>query len=267
VSLALGDLLEVLRVVVDVLLVFLLVFSILRLLKTTGALNLAYGLGLILLVYFAAYAFNLSALLLMLSRVGRILVFALVVIFAPEIRRWLSRVGQGGVLHWLIPGRPEPLEQIVPAVRQMAKKRIGALIALSRSGDTTPLMERGQPIDGLVSTNLLLTIFSPYTALHDGAVVIREDRIVAAGCMLPLSRTAAPQDGKPLALGTRHLAGLGASEQTDAVVIIVSEERGSISLAEAGMLEEVTAEKLPTRLQEMLMESPQHTHRNEEPRT
>jgi diadenylate cyclase len=165
-------------------------------------------------------------------------VIALLIVFQPELRRALEFLGRGGI----ILGKPikevldqetrELIDEITSAVQLMAKNKIGALIVLEMETGTGEFIETGTIIDGKVTSQLLTTIFAPNTALHDGAVIIRDKRIASAGCLLPLTEN--PNLSKEL--GTRHRAGLGISEVSDALVIIVSEETGIISMANGGRL-------------------------------
>ena len=162
-------------------------------------------------------------------------VLVLLVLFQPEVRRGLGQVRRllPGVLG---SGRQEAghvIDDLVEAVHSLAAKRVGALIVLERSAGLGHYAELGVPLDALVSSDLLESLFHPYSPLHDGAVVVQGVRVVAAGCFLPLSRN--PELGRKL--GTRHRAALGLSEETDAVVLVVSEESGRISLAVAGQME------------------------------
>ena len=159
----------------------------------------------------------------------------LLVLFQPEVRRGLGQVSR--LLHGVLgSGRQEAghvIDDLVEAVHSLAAKRVGALIVLERSAGLGHYAELGVPLDALVSSDLLESLFHPYSPLHDGAVVVQGVRVVAAGCFLPLSRN--PELGRKL--GTRHRAALGLSEETDAVVLVVSEESGRISLAVAGQME------------------------------
>jgi diadenylate cyclase len=164
-------------------------------------------------------------------------VIALVVLFQPELRRTLARMGQGGLVQTLFGGggeeRAQVVDEIVNAAESLATRRIGALIVLERSTGLRQYAELGVQLDALVSADLLISVFLPYSPLHDGALFVHGNRVVAAGCFLPLSRNT--QVGR--ALGTRHRAALGISEETDAVGIVVSEETGRIAVAVEGQIE------------------------------
>lgn len=162
-------------------------------------------------------------------------VLVLLVLFQPEVRRGLGQVSR--LLHGVLgSGRQEAghvIDDLVEAIHSLAAKRVGALIVLERSAGLGHYAELGVPLDALVSSDLLESLFHPYSPLHDGAIVVQGVRVVAAGCFLPLSRN--PELGRKL--GTRHRAALGLSEETDAVVLVVSEESGRISLAVGGRME------------------------------
>ncbi len=163
-------------------------------------------------------------------------VLVLIVLFQPELRRALAQVGHSRFLGVLGSSRREQshvIDDVVEAADSLAGKRIGALIVLEQTTGLRQYAELGVPLDALVSSDLLETLFHPYSPLHDGAVLIHGTRVVAAGCFLPLSRN--PELGRKL--GSRHRAALGLSEETDAVVLVVSEETGRTSLAVGGQME------------------------------
>jgi diadenylate cyclase len=172
---------------------------------------------------------------------------ALVIIVQPELRRALVRLGQTRFLGFMFKGETEDVvDDIVKATFRMARRKIGALIAIEREIGLKNYIERGTQIDALVSSQLLATIFFPGSELHDGAVVIRNNRVAAAGCLFPLSDN--PDLGQMF--GTRHRAGLGLTEETDSVVVIVSEETGTVSFAHDGQLERPLN---PDQLREVLL--------------
>jgi uncharacterized protein (TIGR00159 family) len=156
--------------------------------------------------------------------------FSLVVIFQPEIRKALSKLGQATKLTSSKPLEERVVERLVRACAFMSERQIGALIVIERNQDLETLLEGCVTIDAVVSVELLITLFDPLTPLHDGAVVIRGDRIAYASCVLPLSKSSEI----PKKYGTRHRAGLGISEESDAIAVMVSEETGEISVAVGG---------------------------------
>jgi diadenylate cyclase len=158
---------------------------------------------------------------------------ALLVVFAPELRAALAHLGQARFARLFRQmEQREVAEEIVEAVERLSRSGIGAIIAIEREVPLDVWAESGSPIEAKVSSDLLATIFTPYSPLHDGAVIIRGDTIIAAGCILPLSQKALSDR----ALGTRHRATLGLSDESDALVIVVSEERSTVSIAERGRL-------------------------------
>jgi diadenylate cyclase len=177
------------------------------------------------------YVFNLDTLNWLLSRITVYLVVALLVIFQPEIRRALAELGRQHVFATPRVDR-EVIECIARAAGSLAEKKVGALIAMERETSTKPIQETGTAMDSLVSEELLTSIFFPYSPLHDGGVIIRKDRILAAGCLFPLSQRVELSR----TLGTRHRAAVGLTEEADAIAVIVSEETGAISVAYKGRL-------------------------------
>jgi diadenylate cyclase len=171
------------------------------------------------------------------------------IIFQPELRRIFTRLGQGDWLRLHPRERTRHLEAVLNAAEILAAKRCGALIVFSRNIGLNTIVETGTRLNAELSSSLLLTLFAPNTPLHDGAVIIREDRVVAAGCFLPLSE----QPDLRLSFGTRHRAALGLVEETDALVLVVSEESGSLSLAhDANLLYDLSLEEVGRRLKRLL---------------
>jgi len=198
---------------------------------TRGAPMMA-GLIMIFIILSAATRFfRLEALTWLLERLLVYLAVALLVIFQPEIRHALAEIGKqhffGGLSRV-----PSLVDQIVQTVNLLANRRIGALIAIEQSIGTRPIQETGVKMDSMVTPELLASIFYPHTPLHDGGVIISDDRIVAARCTFPLSQ----QPGLSLEVGTRHRAAAGMSDETDAIVVVVSEESGFISVGHKGQL-------------------------------
>jgi diadenylate cyclase len=222
--------------VVDILLVATILYAVLQLIKGTQAIQLLQGV--IIFVFLSALLssmFRLTAFGYLLNNAIPSLLVAIPVIFQPELRRALERLGRAGN----IIDRPtreaaanRAISHVARACRLLSEARHGAIIVLERNSGLQAYVDTGVLINAQVSTDLLLTIFYPNTALHDGAVIISEDRIVAAAAVLPLSGT---RSGDPH-LGTRHRAALGLSEQTDALAVIVSEQTGIISLAHNGRM-------------------------------
>lgn len=223
---------------VDILIVAYLLYRLLLLLRQTGALQLAQGIVILVVATQVSEYLNLGTthLVLQTAQVG--LLVALPVIFQPELRRALVEIGRGRFFTEAplaqLPGetRDRVLREVVSAVERLARARRGAIIAMEREADLQGYAETGVRMEARVSAELLESIFLPGTPLHDGAVIIRGERVLAAATFLPL----ADPRGLPVELGSRHRAGLGLSAETDALVIIVSEEKGVVSVALQGRL-------------------------------
>lgn len=234
----------------DILLVAAIFFIILYLVRGTRAVPLLRGI--ILLIIFLALlgsTFRLRAFGWLLQQALPALLVAIPVIFQPELRRALERLGRAGSLVGRPTGQRAALEQsiaaVVEACRVLSGRRLGALIVLERETGLQEYMETGVALDALASSELLTTLFDPHTALHDGAAILRNGRVLAAACVLPLS-TAFLDDRR---LGLRHRAALGITEETDAIAVVVSEERGAISVAHNGR---IIRDLEPERLERVL---------------
>ncbi|GAC1438002.1 MAG: diadenylate cyclase CdaA [Thermoanaerobaculia bacterium] len=217
----------------DVVLVALIIYGILKLIRGTRAMQISIGLMVLASTFFVARAFQLIALEAVSREILFYLPFAIIVLFQQEIRRALARMGgnpflamfrrhNGGV----------PFDEILDACDHLASKSIGALIAIEGAQTLRTYEEMARPLDALVSADLIVAIFTPGGPLHDGAVLIRGNRAIAAGAFLPLTTAADPTLGH----GTRHRAALGLSEESDAFLIVMSEENGSIAAASEGKL-------------------------------
>lgn len=199
----------------------------------TTASRMLMGLIFILILSIAVQALNMSGMIWLVDQIRTVWVIAFVIIFQPELRRLLLFFGQSGFLRNIIKlGIPEYIEEIIKACELLAKRRNGAIIAIERSTGLRNIVETGLHLEANISQQLLLSIFNPRSPLHDGAVIIENDQIAAAKCLLPLS----PNPYLETSVGTRHRAGVGLSEQSDAIVIIISEETGKISVAFKGVL-------------------------------
>lgn len=230
---------------IDVLVVAIIIYSILTLIRGSRAMQISIGLALLGSTYFIARAFDLPALEAISRQILFYLPFAVIVLFQQEIRRGLARVG-GNPLAALFRrrGGRVPHEVILAACDVLSAKRIGALIAIEGSQTIRMYEEGGKPIDAVATTELLISIFFPGGPLHDGAVIVRGNRIAAAGVFLPLAAATDPA----MRHGTRHRAALGLSEDSDALVIVVSEENGSIAAASEGALHENLDRPMLTQL-------------------
>ena len=226
-----------LRDAVDILVVAVVLYRVFVMFKETRAVQMLLGLGGLMVASFVARRFELFSTSWLLENFWSFWVLALIVLFQPELRRALAQLGQSrffqGVALVAREQRSHLFDDLVKAADALAAKRIGALVVLERSTGLRNYAELGVPLDALVSADLLVSLFLPYSPLHDGAVFIRGNRVAAAGCFLPLSRNTQ----LARAMGTRHRAALGLAEETDAVVLVVSEETGRISLAVGGNME------------------------------
>jgi len=221
------------NVLADVAITALLIYWLFSLIRGTRAVRLVVGVCLLLLVYGAAVTFDLRLLKVILQTSAYVGLFALVVVFQPELRRALDRIGRLGSLGWLMSPAEQSIAahvatEVASAAERLSHEGHGALVVLERETGLQEIAETGVMLHADVSADLLVTLFSPRTPLHDGAVVIRGDRILAAGALLPSAETTIPLER----FGTRHKAALGMTEQTDAIVVVVSEESGQISLVE-----------------------------------
>jgi len=216
----------------DVFLIWLLIFSVLMLLRGTTAMAVVRGATILLIgAFILGRIFDLRVLNFLLENSFLGLLIALPVIFQQEIRRALERLGRAGARAFGHLDYDETLETISEAALDMSRRKVGALIVLERETGLSEYTERGIPVDAVPSPELIENIFYPNSPLHDGALVLRGDRVVAASVTLPLSENVLPGE-----LGTRHRAGLGITERTDAVSLIVSEETGRISVAADGRM-------------------------------
>lgn len=219
--------------VVDMLIIAFVVYQLGLLIRGTRAVQMIMGLVVLAAVYQGAQYFELYTVNWILDSIGNVLLIIVVVVFQHDIRRMLTQVGTGP----LFSGLPrvahgQVIEELTRAAVTLASRRIGALIVMAREVGLNEYMDGGTRVDAQVTKELIQSIFIPSSPLHDGALVIQHGRIVAAGCFLPL--TTNPNVSKTL--GTRHRAAIGLTEETDAVVIVVSEEEGKISLVREGRI-------------------------------
>lgn len=224
--------------IIDIIIVAYLIYKIIGLIRKTSSYNLAKGLVLVLIMVWLSGILKLTMINFLLKKAVEIGLIALVIIFQPELRKLLAKVGSGSFFG-IFSGRGQntseieaAINQTVLACEQMSATKTGALIIFEKDFVLNDIITTGTVIDSDITAELLKNIFYPKAPLHDGALIIRNNRIAAAGCVLPLtSKTNLSKD-----LGMRHRAGIGISEQSDALVVIVSEETGAISVAAEGML-------------------------------
>jgi diadenylate cyclase len=219
---------------IQIAIVAVALYYVLRLLARTRAIQMLAGLLLITLVYFAARFLNLDLIQYILEVLFQYGAIAAVIVFHPELRNALARLGQSRVIRLFnrLESR-EVAEELLEAVERLKRAKIGAIVAVERDMGLEEYAETGVRIQARVQADLLLSLFGPYGPLHDGAVLIQGDTIIAAGVILPLTQF--PVEDK--SLGTRHRAAIGLSEETDALVIVVSEETSQVSLALRGRIE------------------------------
>lgn len=235
--------------IVDITIVAVLIYYVLLWLQGTRAIPLIRGLLLILIIYISGRVFGLYTLNWLFDRFAAAIVVMLVILFQPELRRTLERLGRGRLLEAFglvsIPRGSLYVRHIARAVEQLAEEKIGALIVIEKLAGLNEYLDSGIRIDAILSSELLLSIFDPRSPLHDGAVVVQADRILAASCLLPISESRMLDKR----LGTRHRAAVGISEISDAVTVVVSEKTGIISFAENGYLTRyLTKEMLEEKL-------------------
>jgi diadenylate cyclase len=234
--------------IVDILLVAFLVYQFLMIVRGRRAAHILVGVLILTAMYVASAAFDLDLIRTILSSVAPYAPFALVVMFQSEIRRLLARIGRR---RWLSIGgrlqKREFTEELVLALQQLSQQKTGALIVIERDIGLRTFIESGVLLDASLSRDLLLTIFRTGSALHDGAVIVQGQRIAAAACFLPLT----VRPGVARSLGTRHRAGIGVTEETDCLSLVVSEETGRISVAAFG---EIEMDVSPARLEERITE-------------
>ena len=215
--------------------------------KDSGMVQALKGLVLLIVLFFIAQYFDFKATGWILSHLFQISILGFLIVFQPEFRRGLTRIGQSPLFKMFL--KEEKLvDEITKAVVLMAKNKIGALIAIEKEVSLKPYAESGIALDGVLTSELIVTTFMPNTPFHDGGVVIQGSRVLAVGCLFPLSQS----QKLSKTLGTRHRAGLGLSEETDAFVIVVSEEAGVISLMNQGKVtRDVEEERLRQHLTEL----------------
>ena len=238
----------------------LLIYWLFSLIRGTSAVRLVIGVTVLFAVYFAARILQLSLLTQILETGAVVGLFALVVVFQPELRRVLDRIGRVGSLAWLVSSEARAVDvistEVARASAALSAEGHGALIVIERESGLEQIAESGVMIHGDLSADLLRTIFSPRSPLHDGAVIVRGARIIAAGAVLPLSETTIHSER----FGTRHRAALGTTEQTDAIVIVVSEENGHISYVQrARIVRNVNESQLARALRGLLEPNPERS--------
>jgi uncharacterized protein (TIGR00159 family) len=237
------------RDVIDIVLVTIGIYWLLLLIRGTRATQILLGLLVLFALSVGSEVFQLVTLHTLLENFVQYGVLIVIVLFQHDIRRALARVGRGFFPQAALQRESQILEEVVRASQELARKRIGALIVLEREIALGDQIETGTLLDAAVNKELLISVFNPYSPLHDGAVVIQNGRLSYAGCILPLTLREDLPDG----VGTRHRAAVGLSEDTDAVVVVVSEETGGMSVALGGaMVQGLDAPRLRGVLRDIL---------------
>ena len=235
--------------IIDIAIVGLLFFWVYRSLRGTVAVQVLIIMIILIILSFVTEAINLRAVTWIIKTITSVWLIAYIILFQPEIRRLLMMMTRSRIFNLFVKSKmDETIDQVVMAINELTEKHIGAIIVFQRSQSAEMTVEPGIELQASVSKELILSIFNTKSPLHDGAIIISKDLIIRAKSILPLSIHSS-YDGK--ILGTRHRAGLGLSEQVDALVVIVSEETGGVSIAEEGL---ITLNLPKTKLTEILNE-------------
>lgn len=243
-----------LRDLIEIAILAVAIFAGLRFLGTTRGWGMVRGLGLVGVGFFLVAqvviaAYDLPELGKVLDYLLTTVLVGLVIIFQPELRRGLMLLGRYRMLRYLVRESHPIADKLADAAEALSRECVGALVAIQRDLSLAPFAETGETIDGEISAALVRTIFSPRSPLHDGALILANGRVAAAGCQLPLGQ---PPEGSSPHMGMRHRAAVCLSEETDAVLLVVSEETGRVSLAVGGRLEPVPRQNLSRRLAALL---------------
>ncbi len=233
--------------VIDITVVAVLVYWLYRALKDTIAVQILFGLVIIIGIQFVTEAINLKSINWILRTISDIWLIAFIILFQPELRKLLLLITRSPIFQLFVKTKiAETIDEVIDAVLELSDKHIGALIVFPRSQNVQMTIDTGIPLQATVSRELLVSIFNTKAPLHDGAVIIDNQMVLAARCVLPLSNA---KKAKGKNLGTRHRAALGLSEQLDSVILVVSEETGGISIADSGdLIINIPVEQLPTIL-------------------
>jgi diadenylate cyclase len=238
---------------VDILVVSVLVYEVLKLIRGTRAVQMALGGGMLVALFYGSRWANLETTNWLIRNLVAYLVFAVIVLFQSDIRRALAHLGRAPFFRYFAKpeSAEESIEELVVAASMLSSQRIGAIIALERQIGLRNYIEGGIPLDALLTYDLVLSIFQPSSPLHDGAIIVQDDRIAAAACFLPL--TVNPKLAKEL--GSRHRAAIGLTEENDSVAIVISEENGSVSVVSDGQIERgLSIDALRARLRSLVLQ-------------
>jgi len=243
---------------VDILVVSILIYEVLKLIRGTRAVQMALGGGVLVALLYGSRWGHLETLNWLIRNMAGYIVFAVIVLFQSDIRRALAHFGRAPFFRYFAKAESaaESIEELVVAASMLASQRIGAIIAIERQVGLRNYIEGGIRLDAVLTYDLLQSIFLPQSPLHDGAVIVQEDRVAAAACFLPL--TVNPKLSKEL--GSRHRAAIGLTEENDSVAIVVSEETGNISIIVDGEIERgLTGEELRERLRWLVLQRREKT--------
>jgi len=236
----------------DILVVSIIIYELLKLIRGTRAVQMAVGAGLLAVLFYGSRSLHLDTVNWLIRNMFGYVVFGFIVLFQSDIRRALAHFGRAPFFRYLAKAesREESIEELAVAASMLSTQRVGAIIALERQIGLRNYIEGGIPLDAVLTYDLVVSIFQVQSPLHDGAVIIQEDRVAAAACFLPL--TVNPKLSKEL--GSRHRAAIGLTEENDSIAIVVSEETGSISLVVDGQIERgLSNDALRSRLRALVL--------------
>jgi len=236
----------------DILVVSIIIYELLKLIRGTRAVQMAVGAGLLAVLFYGSRSLHLDTVNWLIRNMFGYVVFGFIVLFQSDIRRALAHFGRAPFFRYLAKAesREESIEELAVAASMLSAQRVGAIVALERQIGLRNYIEGGIPLDAVLTYDLIVSIFQLKSPLHDGAVIIQEDRVAAAACFLPL--TVNPKLSKEL--GSRHRAAIGLTEENDSIAIVVSEETGSISIVVDGQIERsLSTEALRARLRSLVL--------------
>ncbi len=233
---------------IEMAVLWFIIYKLLVFIKGTRAVQVLRGIVIIVIIFFLTQKLGFDVINWIFKQLFALSVIVFFIVFQPELRSGLARIGREKVFGSIIT-EERVIEEIAKSASMLSKKKIGAILAIQREVNLEPYTESGVAIDSNITSELLNTIFMPNTPLHDGGVIVHGDRIIAAGCLFPLTQN--PDVSK--LLGTRHRAAIGLTEETDAVCVVVSEETGAVSIANAGKLtRDLDRERLINHLRALL---------------
>jgi diadenylate cyclase len=239
--------------IVDILVVSILIYETLKLIRGTRAVQMALGAGFLVVLFYGSRWSHLETVNWLVRNLAGYIVFAVIVLFQSDIRRALAHLGRGPFFRYFAKAESaeESIEELVVAATMLSAQHIGAIVAIERQIGLRNYIEGGIPLDAVLTYDLLLAIFHPESPLHDGAVIVQDDRVAAAACFLPL--TVNPKLSKEL--GSRHRAAIGLTEENDSVAIVVSEETGKLSIVADGQIERgLSPDDLRARLRALVLQ-------------